>query len=214
MFTGLIEEVGKVQAIKRSTQAMQLFIDCHKVLEGAELGDSVAVNGVCLTLTQITSTSFMADVMPETLNKTNLGDLSVGQLVNLERALRVGDRLGGHFVQGHVDGVGKLDSSRPLGNAVLFRFQISDALSMYMVEKGSIAVNGISLTLVDVGQKFFTVSIIPHTLAGTNFQSLKPGDTVNLECDMIGKYISKQLQRMGKVPETLNLGMLEENGFI
>jgi riboflavin synthase len=191
MFTGIIEEIGCIQKMERSGQAMRLAVRCRKVLEGTRLGDSIAVNGVCLTVTSLGGDFFTADVMPETMNKTNLGSLSVGSPVNLERAVAAGQRMGGHFVQGHVDGVGTVAERTPYENAVLFKFRVSPELTHYMVEKGSIAVSGISLTLVDVGRDFFTVSVIPHTLRETILQYAKPGDPVNIECDIIGKYLAK-----------------------
>jgi riboflavin synthase len=191
MFTGIIEEIGCIQKMERSGQAMRLAVRCRKVLEGTRLGDSIAVNGVCLTVTSLGGDFFTADVMPETMNKTNLGSLSVGSPVNLERAVAAGQRMGGHFVQGHVDGVGTVAERTSYENAVLFKFRVAPELTHYMVEKGSIAVSGISLTLVDVGRDFFTVSVIPHTLRETILQYAKPGDPVNIECDIIGKYLAK-----------------------
>lgn len=191
MFTGLVEEVGTVREMKRAGQTMELTIACHKVLEGTQLGDSIAVNGVCLTVTRLGTDFFTADCMPETMIRSNLGELQPSSPVNLERAIAAGQRMGGHFVQGHVDGVGVIEERRPHENAVLFRFRVPPALTHFMIEKGSVAVNGISLTLVDVGHEFFTVSVIPHTLSETQLQTAQPGDIVNIEVDMIGKYLAK-----------------------
>jgi riboflavin synthase len=212
LFTGIIEEVGSIRKVVRQGMAMELTIACCKVLEGVQLGDSIAVNGVCLTVTRFGDDYFTADLMPETMKRTNLGSLSVGSPVNLERALAAGQRLGGHFVQGHVDGVGTITDRTPNENAVLFRVSVPPELTRFMVEKGSVAVNGISLTLVDVGKDFFTVSVIPHTLNHTQLHAAKVGDLVNVECDMIGKYIAKML---GKSNENggLTLEMLRKNGF-
>jgi riboflavin synthase len=216
MFTGIIEEIGCIQKMERSGQAMRLAVRCRKVLEGTRLGDSIAVNGVCLTVTSLGGDFFTADVMPETMNKTNLGSLSVGSPVNLERAVAAGQRMGGHFVQGHVDGVGTVAERTPYENAVLFKFRVSPELTHYMVEKGSIAVSGISLTLVDVGRDFFTVSVIPHTLRETILQYAKPGDPVNIECDIIGKYLAKWASAgtsSGLTAEKLlNTGMIGSKG--
>jgi len=212
LFTGIVEEVGSIRKMAQQGMAMELTIACRKVLEGVQLGDSIAVNGVCLTVTRFGEDDFTADVMPETMKRTNLGSLSVGSPVNLERALAAGQRLGGHFVQGHVDGVGTIADRTPNENAVLFRISVPPELTQFMVEKGSVAVNGISLTLVDVGKDFFTVSVIPHTLAHTQLHTAKVGDPVNIECDMIGKYIAKM---MGKTKENagLTLETLRQNGF-
>ncbi|SEN20362.1 riboflavin synthase [Lihuaxuella thermophila] len=211
MFTGLIEEVGTIRQISRSGMAMELTVQCKKVLEGTQLGDSIAVNGVCLTVTRLGSDFFAADVMPETMKRTNLGRLGPSSPVNLERALAAGQRMGGHFVQGHVDGVGTIIERRPYENAVVFGFRVSPELTHYMVEKGSIAVNGISLTLVEVGSDFFTVSVIPHTLKETQLHSAAVGDVVNIECDMIGKYIAKWVGQTSS--PTLNLEKLKQTGF-
>ncbi|MDA8353798.1 MAG: riboflavin synthase [Firmicutes bacterium] len=191
MFTGLVEETGRIGSMDRAGNAMRLTVSCRKVLEGVATGDSIAVNGVCLTVTDFGSDYFSTDVMPETMDKSNLGDLVVGSSVNLERALAAGDRLGGHFVQGHVDGVGHILSRTPDENAVLFRIQVPEELTRWMVDKGSVAVNGISLTIVKAEPEAFTVSIIPHTLEMTQLQEARPGDRVNIECDMIGKYVAK-----------------------
>ncbi|MBN2909754.1 riboflavin synthase [Polycladomyces sp. WAk] len=212
MFTGIVEEVGSIRKAVRQGMAMELTIACRKVLEGVQLGDSIAVNGVCLTVTRFGEDYFTADVMPETMKRTNLGSLSVGSPVNLERALAAGQRLGGHFVQGHVDGVGTITDRTPYENAVLFRISVPSELTRFMVEKGSVAVNGISLTLVDVGKDFFTVSVIPHTLTHTQLHAAKVGDPVNVECDMIGKYIAKMLGKT-KENEGLTLETLRQNGF-
>jgi riboflavin synthase len=198
--------------MERAGMAMRLTIACRKVLEGTQLGDSIAVNGVCLTVTGMGADFFTADVMPETMKRTNLGRLFLSSPVNLERALVAGKRMGGHLVQGHVDGVGELTERRPHENAVLFRFRVPPELTDFMVEKGSIAVNGISLTLVDVGRDFFTVSIIPHTLKETMLQFARPGDPFNIEVDIVGKYVAKWLGKRSS--SGLSLEKLKENGWI
>lgn len=212
MFTGIIEEMGKVAEIRKQSMAMELAICARKVLEGTKIGDSIAVNGVCLTVTSFNDSSFTVDVMPETMKRTNLGSLRVGSMVNLERALAVGSRLGGHFVQGHVDGEATVIEKIQHENAVLFRFRVSPEHTRYMVEKGSIAINGISLTLVDVGQDWFSVSIIPHTLRETTLQFAQIGDRVNIECDLIGKYVAKLLDNRSF--PSLTMEKLRETGFL
>lgn len=214
MFTGLVEEVGRIRSIGGGNRAKRLTVSARQVLNGAKTGDSIAVNGVCLTVTRLGSDQFEADVMPETMDKTNLGRLRPGTPVNLERALAAGERLGGHFVQGHVDGVGRIRARTPIENAVLFEVEIPENLTRWMVDKGSVAVNGISLTLVTVSPRSFTVSIIPHTLAHTQLQHAQPGDEVNIECDMIGKYVAKLLhkQEAASWTDKLNQAGFTERG--
>ncbi|OYD09766.1 riboflavin synthase [Paludifilum halophilum] len=197
MFTGLVEEVGRIRAVERRGMAMRLSVACQRVLDDVSVGDSIAVNGVCLTVTSFGKDFFDTDVMPESMKKTNLGRCSVGTPVNLERAVAAGQRMGGHFVQGHVDGVGWIQSRTPSENAVLFRFEVPDRLTRWMVDKGSVAVNGISLTLVEWEERAFTVSVIPHTLESTQLKDAQPGDAVNIECDMIGKYVAKLVEQSG-----------------
>ena len=220
MFTGLIEEVGQLEAITGNEQAGRLVIRAQKVLEGVQLGDSISVNGVCLTVTSYTSRQFSVDVMPETLNKTSLGRLRAGQHVNLERAMRLGDRFGGHIVSGHVDGTGVILSRQPHANAVLFRIGVEPQLLKYLIPRGSVCVDGISLTVVNVEEKSFSVSIIPHTLAQTSLQDRRAGDLVNLEMDVIGKYVERLLgfrtpegQAGEKAGSGLSLAFLQDNGF-
>ncbi|SFX02620.1 riboflavin synthase alpha chain [Thermoactinomyces sp. DSM 45891] len=191
MFTGIIEEVGYVSRIHTVGRTQVLAIGCQKVLEGTKLGDSIAVNGVCLTVTKIDHGIFYADVMPETYQRTCLRFLRSGDPVNLERAMSLGDRIGGHFVQGHVDGVAILIKQQPAENAVLFQFEIESNWTQFMIPKGSIAINGTSLTLIEVKDTTFSVSLIPHTMRETQFGSLVAGDRVNIECDMMAKYIAK-----------------------
>ncbi|SFS91967.1 riboflavin synthase [Marininema halotolerans] len=210
MFTGLVEEVGTIRMLDRKGMAMRLSVEAESVLKGVAIGDSIAVNGVCLTVTDFASDRFAVDVMPETMKHSNLGQLSPGATVNLERALAVGDRLGGHFVQGHVDGVGKIRSRKPVENAVLFHIQVPRDLTRTMVEKGSVTVNGISLTLVTVEKEAFTVSIIPHTLEHTQLRDAKPGDVVNIETDMLGKVVAKL---MGENNHKMTAESLSDFGF-
>ena len=190
MFTGLIEEQGRVLTPPRNGK---LSLAASKVTEGLALGDSIAVNGVCLTVSAFSGQRFTADVMPETLHRSNLGELRIGSLVNLERALPATGRFGGHFVSGHIDGVGSLLSVRPEGNALIFSIRAAPELLRGIVEKGSIAIDGISLTVVEVTETLFSVSVIPHTAAVTTLAGKRPGDRLNLETDMIGKYVLRAL---------------------
>lgn len=221
MFTGLVEEMGVLEAMTGSGQASRLVIRAQRVLEGVKTGDSIAVNGICLTVTSFTSRHFTVDVMPETMNKTSLRQLRQGQRVNLERAMRLGDRFGGHIVSGHVDGTGTVSARQSHANAVLFRIAADPSLLKYVIPRGSICIDGISLTVVDVDDSSFAVSIIPHTLAETSLRDRKVGDQVNLEADVIGKYVERLLG--WRTPETgggheqprkLSLAFLQENGFV
>ena len=190
MFTGLIEEQGRVLTPPRNGK---LSLAASKVTEGLALGDSIAVNGVCLTVSAFSGQRFTADVMPETLHRSNLGELRTGSLVNLERAIPATGRFGGHFVSGHIDGVGSLLSVRPVGNALIFSIRAAPELLRGIVEKGSVAIDGISLTVVEVTETLFSVSVIPHTAAVTTLAGKRPGDRLNLETDMIGKYVLRAL---------------------
>lgn len=193
MFTGIVEEVGRVQSIRREPANAVLTIAASKVLEDVHLGDSIAVCGVCLTVTSFTSSAFTADVMHETLNRSSLGALKPGSPVNLERAMPANGRFGGHIVSGHIDGTGRITRIRPDGNAVWYTVSASPSLLRYIVEKGSIAIDGISLTVAQVTGRDFSVSIIPHTQGQTTLSARRVGDTVNLETDCIGKYVEKLL---------------------
>ncbi|MDY3617507.1 riboflavin synthase [Agathobaculum sp.] len=210
MFTGLIEEVGRVQRIERGAKGARLTIAASTVLEQAKAGDSIAVNGVCLTAVSISARSFSADVMAETLRRSNLGALEAGARVNLERAMPVTGRFGGHIVSGHIDGTGEVESLHREDNAVWVRIRTSGALLRYIIEKGSVAVDGVSLTVASVDLRCFAVSIIPHTGAETTLLGRRPGDAVNLECDVIGKYVEKLLS-----PQTggLTQDFLLQHGF-
>lgn len=193
MFTGIIEEIGKVTQIQKGTHSAILQIQAKIVLEQLKIGDSVAVNGVCLTVTSISSHSFTADVMHETLNRSALSALTCGSSVNLERAMPANGRFDGHIVAGHVDGIGKVMQIRRDDNAVWFTIQANSSIMHYIVEKGSIAIDGISLTVASLSADSFCVSIIPHTAKVTTLGMRKIGDTVNLENDIIGKYVEKFL---------------------
>ncbi|MEW9124600.1 MAG: riboflavin synthase [Thermotaleaceae bacterium] len=216
MFTGLIEEIGKIQSVLKGTKSAKLVIQAQQVLEGVQLGDSIAVNGVCLTVTDFMSTRFAVDVMAETMNKTNLDSLVSGSRVNLERALRIGDRLGGHLVSGHIDGVGHIEDFLKEDNAVWVSITAPSQILKYIVPKGSIAIDGISLTVAYIDEKKFKVSVIPHTKNVTTLLSKAPGDKVNLECDMIGKYIERFLSfKEAPIPESrIDMTFLKDNGFL
>ncbi|MCD7921262.1 MAG: riboflavin synthase [Clostridiales bacterium] len=193
MFTGLIEEVGVIQDIRRGAKSCVLTIGCTDVLNGSRVGDSIAVNGVCLTVTAMGKGYYTADVMAETMNRSSLGRLSRGTAVNLERAMPADGRFGGHIVSGHIDGTGTVQSIEQDDNAVWYTVSAAPDLLRYIVEKGSITIDGISLTVACVDDSCFKVSIIPHTQQVTALRDRKIGDIVNLECDIIGKYVEKLL---------------------
>lgn len=204
MFTGLIGELGSVRSLAGNDSGYKLEITAKTILNELKLGDSVAVNGACLTVVHITSNSFTADVMPETVRHTNLGKLHIGEKVNLERTLRLCDGLEGHLVSGHVEGTGRILHRQDEGNAILFRIGCNDDLSRYIVKKGSVAVDGISLTVVEAEKNNFSVSIIPHTAAVTTLGFKREGDWVNIETDMIGRYIEKFIGKDDKFWEHFN----------
>ena len=215
MFTGIIEELGIVSRLNRGSNSCQISIQASKVLEDVKLGDSIAINGVCLTVTSFDRGQFAADMMAETLAKTNLNDLGSGQRVNLERAARLGDRMGGHLVQGHVDAVGKIIEQQTVDIAKVLRINAPQEILDYLVAKGSVAIDGISLTVVAVFPDSFTVSIIPHTAKMTTLGFKKTGDTVNLETDIIGRYVEKLLRRNGtQYKSGLSSEFLAEHGFL
>ncbi len=213
MFTGIIEELGGVQALTRSGSSCELQVLAPKVTEALEVGDSIAVNGVCLTVADKRGSCFKADVMPETLDRTNLGELKAGDMVNLERALRFSDRFGGHLVTAHADGMGRILSRARKGNAILLRIEMFPGIARYLVPQGSVAVDGISLTIVDVSNSAFTVSIIPLTAKATTLGFKDKGARVNIEVDIIGKYIEKFLTARD-ISSKLTLSKLREHGFI
>lgn len=189
MFTGLIEEIGTVQEAQHHDGSTRLIIGCKTVLENTNLGDSIAVNGCCLTVTDLTADSFSALATPETLSLTNIGQLKSGAPVNLERSVTLTTRLGGHMVQGHVDSTGEVLLIQPEGDSQRWTFTVQPELRKYLVKKGSVAVNGVSLTVADLSPETFSVALIPKTLELTTFGTMKPGDPVNLEADVIGKYV-------------------------
>ena len=214
MFTGIVEEMGTVRRLNQSPNRCELELSAAKVLEGTQIGDSIAVNGVCLTVIRMDKDHFTADVMPETLRRSNLGQLKTGSKVNLERAMAANGRFGGHIVAGHIDGTGTIRSMQPEGNAVLVTISAAPELLRYVVEKGSIAIDGISLTVARVDSETFSVSIIPHTQSNTILADRKVGDRVNLETDIIGKYVEKLLQPQETKKESrITMEFLQEHGF-
>jgi len=215
MFTGIIEELGTVKKLDATKDSAQLRIEANKVLVGSQIGDSIAVNGVCLTVTEITTSDFSVDIMYETLIKTNLHELKKGTKVNLERALQLQTRLGGHLVSGHVDGIGTINNIKQVGIAKIIEITTSEEITSYLIPKGSIAIDGISLTLIDVNQDSFSVSIIPHTFNNTTLGFKGVGSKVNLETDIIGKYVAKFLRVNNKVQKKdISLDFLANHGFL
>jgi len=218
MFTGIILGKGKVIEKRASGSGMVFSLDADFDLNDPEEGESIAVNGVCLTAMNINARRFTVDVSPESLARTNLGKLSVGSKVNLERALRLSDRLGGHMVSGHVDAVSKVLERRPLGDFVQFTFGVPAGLAKYIIEKGSIAIDGTSLTVNSCDDKIFSIVIIPHTLEVTLLGTLREGDSVNIEVDLIGEYVEKMLQaepdNIDRSQGEINPEFLAKHGFI
>ncbi|RKY03847.1 riboflavin synthase [Candidatus Poribacteria bacterium] len=211
MFTGLVEEMGRVEIVRRG-RIVELFISASKVVEDLRVGDSIAVNGACLTATRVEPNGFWAELSPETISRTTLGQLRPGDPVNLERPLRLGDRLGGHLVLGHVDEVGVILGMREMGGSKVMSVRVSPQGMRYIVEKGSVCVDGVSLTVAAVGESSFEVALIPHTLAVTTLGLRKPGDEVNVEFDIIGKYVERLLGR-GRGEEGITVEFLREHGF-
>ncbi|MCY1634509.1 riboflavin synthase [Marinifilum sp. D737] len=217
MFTGLVEEIGQIKAIERGAKSIRLSISASKIMDDVKLGDSIATNGICLTVVSFDSAGFTADVMPETMNRTSFGTLGTGSKVNLERAVRVGDRLGGHMVSGHVDGLGEIVGQEKDDNAIWVSIAAPKNILKYVIEKGSIAIDGISLTVAYVDEKIFKVSIIPLTQYDTTLTSKKAGEKVNLECDMTAKYIEKFMFHREEEEKSeksdISMDFLKENGF-
>ena len=213
MFTGLVEEMGVVQKLVRQPKSASLSIMAQTVLKELSPGESVSVNGVCLTVTGQTDKEFRTDVSPETLNVTNLGALKVGDAVNLERAVRVNTRLGGHLVTGHIDGIGKIRGRKQSEEYVSLIIELSDDLLRYCVRKGSISIDGVSLTVNEVGLRDIEVAIIPHTAKATTLGLKAPDATVNIECDLIGKYVERLLQSDGP-PSRITQEFLKKKGLL
>ncbi|RIX53437.1 riboflavin synthase [Paenibacillus nanensis] len=221
MFTGLVEEIGQIKSVVKQGEAMVMTIGAGIVTQDVKLGDSISVNGVCLTVTSFDRSSFSVDVMPETFRRSSLHRLKPGEAVNLERAMQAGARFGGHIVQGHVDGTGAVISRQSDANAVVFRIRLDDPGQLkYIIPKGSITVDGISLTVVDTSDDGFTVSIIPHTLAETALQHKQAGAVVNIETDIIGKYVDHLLRfrqpdaSQRSSGSKLSTAYLAEHGFL
>ena len=224
MFTGIVEEIGTVVSVSQGTKAAKLTLQGNLIFEDMHIGDSIAVNGVCLTVTEKTSNTFIVDVMPETLRRSSLGKLTKGSKVNMERAMAANGRFGRHIVSGHIDGTGEIESFVKEDNAVWVTIKASSKLLKYIIEKGSITIDGISLTVAYVDNQCFKVSLIPHTAANTTLLSKKPGDTVNLENDIVGKYIDKLLHfdtdeedvadYKAETSRGISMEFLSENGFV
>lgn len=220
MFTGLVEEIGKISKITKGSNSYQFSIQAKKVLSDLKLGDSVATNGACLTVVEISSASFTVDIMAETVNRTNFSQMKIGDKVNLERAMRLSDRLGGHLVSGHIDGIGKINYIKKEDIAHIISIEAPKEVLSQMLNKGSVAIDGISLTIVAVSDKDFQVSIIPHTIQETTLLIKKVGDFVNLETDLIGKYVLNFLKtdKNKNITQTkaskVSMDFLAENGFI
>ena len=210
MFTGIIEEIGTVVAMTRGARSFSLEVRAKKVLEDTKIGDSISTNGVCLTVTELSENSFKADVMPETVSRAALQELTAGSLVNLERALSLQTRLGGHIVTGHIDGTGRISQRRNDDNALWISIECAPSLLRHIVEKGSITIQGVSLTVARVDESSFAVSLIPHTQSVTTLHNLRIGSLVNLETDIIAKYVEKML---GKNSSEGIMNTLEKAGF-
>lgn len=218
MFTGIIEGLGTLVGKRAAGEASIITVAADFDLSGTRIGDSIAVNGACLTATTLTGNRFTADVSPETLSKTTFGEARIGQRVNLERALRLSDRLDGHLVSGHIDGLGRLESRERAATAIVLSFSAPPELTRYMIVKGSVAVDGVSLTINHCGDQGFTVSIIPHTAQLTTVGLKAVGDRFNIETDLIGKYVERFLTR-GEAPAPasgsgINMELLAKSGFL
>lgn len=207
MFTGIVEEIGKVKEISRSGQGLTLKIECNKVINDTVFGDSISTNGVCLTVTELGTNYFTADIMPESIRMSNLGELQIGSEVNLERALTLNTRLGGHMVSGHIDGVGYIRRMIKESNATWIDIQVPVDMTRYIIQKGSIALDGVSLTVANIEGSMVSVSIIPTTKDETTLLSKRIGDRINIECDLVGKYIEKLTKR------NLSPELLKQLGF-
>lgn len=216
MFTGIIEEIGTVAKLAKGSASCKLEISCSHIMDDVKVGDSIAVNGVCLTATSVLPKGFTADVMHETLNRSSLGALKQGSHVNLERAMSANGRFGGHIVSGHIDGTGTIKKLQQDDNAVWYTIECGNNLLKYIIEKGSITIDGISLTVAALTSTTFSVSIIPHTLKETILAEKKPGDIVNLENDCIGKYVERLMsfdRKEEKKDSKITMSFLAEHGF-
>lgn len=215
MFTGIVEEIGTVKNIVKKGKTLLLTINASIILEDVHLGDSISVNGVCLTVTGFTKNEFSVDVMPETFQASNLSTLVSSQKVNLERAMAANGRFGGHVVSGHIDGTGKIVSVKAMENAVIYKISIPSQFAKYCLQKGSITIDGTSLTIFEVETDIVTISLIPHTRSNTILGSKKVGDVVNIEFDLLGKYVEKMLgMNETKKSSTITTSFLSQNGYI
>ncbi len=208
MFTGIVEDVGRVFKITKKSDGIRLVLATDNVLNDVKIGDSIAVNGVCLTVVELDSAKFSVDVSFETINKSNIGMLKVNDYVNLEKALKLSDRLDGHIVLGHVDSKASIGEVKKIGDFYVLKVYIDDYVFGHCVDKGSVAVDGISLTISRLESSFFEVAVIPHTFENTNLKYKKPGDLVNIEVDILGKYVEKMLKK-----STIDERFLAEHGF-
>lgn len=221
MFTGIVEEIGTVRKIVHGSLSITLAINCSKILEDVKIGDSIAVNGICLTVVEMSSSWFAVDVMPETMRMTSLSRLNVSDKVNLERALKLSDRLGGHIVSGHIDGTGSIKNIVKEDNAIWVTIEAPQQIMKYIIYKGSVSLDGTSLTVANVDENCFKVSLIPHTAGNTILGLLKVGDQINIECDVIGKYVEKLLHgnrndcnlQSTNEKKDISIDFLRSNGF-
>ena len=215
MFTGIVEELGKIKEIKYGSKSISLTIEAEEILEALKLGDSIATNGVCLTVTEFTENEFKVDVMPETMRNSSLAELKIGEFVNLERALRLSDRLGGHIVSGHIDGVGVIRSKRREDNAIVVTIKPPEELLKYIINKGSVTIDGVSLTVALLEADTFDISLIPHTRQVTILGNKDVSTKVNLEVDIIGKYVERMMGfGDGDEPSSIDMDFLQEKGFL
>jgi riboflavin synthase len=220
MFTGIIEGLGTIREIRSEGQGKRMAVNADFFLEQTRIGDSICVSGACLTVVMIDAKRFTVDVSPETLARTTFGNAKIGDRVNLERALRLSDRIDGHLVSGHIDGIGTITLKQNIGNAVIVSFKVSESISHYMIQKGSVAVDGISLTINNCGHDSFDVSIIPHTAKLTTIGFKKTGDLVNIETDMIGKYVERFVggkrhdENKKEAGDSINMEFLAKSGFV
>ena len=212
MFTGIIEEIGFVKSVRKGAKSFSMLISADVVASGLRPGDSVNTNGACLTVTSLSQNSFTVDVMPETMRSTNLGTLKTGSRVNLERALQLSSRLGGHLVSGHIDGTGLINQVKKEDNAIWITVKTGSEILRYLIPKGSVSLDGISLTVVHVDEVMFDVSLIPHTMVATTLGDKKPGDTLNIECDLVAKYIEKFTGNSGS-ESRISREFLDKYGF-
>ena len=220
MFTGIIEGLGTIREIRPEGQGKRMTVDADFFLEQTKIGDSICVSGACLTVVMIDEKRFTVDVSPETLSKTTFGGTKIGDRVNLERALRLSDRIDGHLVSGHIDGTGTVTLKQNIGNAIVVSFKVPEFISHYMIQKGSVAVDGISLTINNCGHDSFDVSIVPHTAKMTTIGFKKAGDLVNIETDMIGKYVERFVgdkhrdEKKKGAGNSINMEFLAKSGFV